>query len=391
MLDGLLNLSLFGIVVYTLLLTHITIAAVTIFLHRHQAHRALELHPAVSHFFRFWLWLTTGIVTREWVAVHRRHHVECETPEDPHSPQIVGLRKVLLEGAELYRQAARDAANLERYGRGTPDDRVERLVYTGRRNQGLVLMLAIDLLLCGIIGLSVWAVQMLWIPLFAAGVINGAGHAIGYRNHQSPDASTNIVPWGILIGGEELHNNHHAHPGSARLSFRPWEIDLGWIYIRLLASLGLARVKRVAPPPARVTAETDVIDRGTVRAIVEGRYQVLADYSRNVMRRIAREERRKPGPDRGALFKRVGRMVMQEESLLAPQSQAQLRRALDCSAALRTAYGFRASLLRTWNDPRGPEAVGQALHEWCQQAEATGIGCLQEFAKRLRGYRMTNR
>jgi stearoyl-CoA desaturase (delta-9 desaturase) len=237
------------VVLITLALTHVTIVTVTVFLHRSQAHRALDLHPAVNHFFRFWLWLTTGMVTREWVAVHRRHHAKCETPEDPHSPQVLGLGKVMSEGAELYKAAADDGETLSRYGHGTPDDWLERNLYGRFTWHGVGLLLILDVLLFGVYGITMWAVQMLWIPFFAAGVINGVGHFWGYRNFETADAATNIVPWGILIGGEELHNNHHAFPSSARLSSKWWELDIGWFYIRLLGALGLARVKKVAPEP----------------------------------------------------------------------------------------------------------------------------------------------
>lgn len=390
-MQGLLNLSPWGVVAYGSIVTHITIAAVTIFLHRYQAHRALELHPAVSHFFRFWLWLTTGMVTREWVAIHRKHHAACETEDDPHSPQVRGLRKVLLEGAELYREASRNRETLDRYGRGTPDDWLERQVYTGRRNRGVSIMLLLNLLLLGPIGLSIWAIQMLWIPLWAAGVINGVGHALGYRNFQSPDASTNIVPWGILIGGEELHNNHHAYPASAKLSSRWWEFDIGWFYIRALEIVRLARVKRVAPKPARVVAAPGRLDGEAVRAIVNSRFQVLARYGREVMARVHREEtRRLAAIDRGlkARFKPARRLLLREERLLDDDARRRLEDALAYSQALQTVYQYRRQLQAIWQSAAGPEAARKALQEWCRRAEATGIDALQHFARRLGGYRL---
>jgi stearoyl-CoA desaturase (delta-9 desaturase) len=255
MYSALLDLPWWGYILVTLLLTHITIASVTIYLHRHQAHRALELHSSVSYFFRFWLWLSTGTVTKEWTAIHRKHHAKCETVSDPHSPQIVGIKKVLLEGAELYRKEAKNCETLKKYGRGTPNDWLERNLYSKHNSLGIILMLTIDLLLFGPIGLTIWAVQMAWIPVTAAGIINGAGHYWGYRNFQPDNASTNIVPWGILIGGEELHNNHHAFIGSAKLSSKWFEFDIGWLYIRTLAVLGLAKIKRVAPKVRLDTAK----------------------------------------------------------------------------------------------------------------------------------------
>jgi stearoyl-CoA desaturase (Delta-9 desaturase) len=277
--NGFVDLPWWGYVVVTLILTHVTIAAVTIYLHRHQAHRGLELHPVPSHFFRFWLWLSTGMITKEWVAIHRKHHAKCETEEDPHSPQIFGINKVLWLGVVLYVKEGYNQETLDRYGHGTPDDWLERNVYSPHAKLGVVLMLLIDLMLFGIAtGAIVWAVQMLWIPFWAAGVINGVGHFWGYRNFQPEDASRNIVPWGILIGGEELHNNHHAYASSAKLSNKWYEFDIGWMYIRILEMFGLAQVKKVAPR-VRLDLAKQQCDAETLQAIITHRYDVLANYS----------------------------------------------------------------------------------------------------------------
>ncbi|HEX9803553.1 MAG TPA: fatty acid desaturase [Gammaproteobacteria bacterium] len=387
--SGLLSLSWWEVILYTLGVTHITIAAVTIFLHRHQAHRALELHPLVSHFFRFWLWLTTGMVTKEWAAVHRKHHAMCETEADPHSPQIRGLRAVLLRGAELYREEADRAETLERYGKGTPDDWLERHLYGRHSYLGITLMLLLDLALLGPIGLTVWAVQMLWSPIFAAGVINGVGHYYGYRNAESPDASTNIVPWGILIGGEELHNNHHAWPGSARLSYQWWEFDIGWLYIRLLQAVGLARVKRVSPPPVQVVpaAEPDV---EAVHAIINYRLQVLARYGSQVIKRIHREELRRVASNRNlkGVFKRARGALLRDESQLDETARRSVGMVLGHSQALAAAVEFRRRLQAIWQQAAGqPEKALAALQQWCREAEASGNRYLQQFARQLAGYR----
>ena len=384
--SGLIDASLWEVVGYTLLTTHITIAAVTIYLHRHQAHRALDLHPAVAHFFRLWLWLTTGMVTRAWVAIHRKHHAKCETPEDPHSPQVLGLKKVLLEGAELYRAAARQPEILEKFGHGTPDDWLERHVYTPHSGKGILLTLAVDVLLFGPIGLTVWAVQMLWIPLFAAGVINGIGHYWGYRNYECADASTNIVPWGILIGGEELHNNHHTFASSAKLSSKWWEFDIGWMYIKLLSYLGLAKVKKVAPKPIIGPAKP-AVDMDTLRALFTYRFQVMADYTRQVIARVNAEELdRAAGPDR-SLLKRARRILAREEALMDEATRARLEEILARNPTLKTVYQFKVRLKAIWaRSQESQEALLQQLQEWCQQAEATGIQALQEFAGRIRRY-----
>ena len=249
--SGWFDLPWWGYVAVALALTHVTIAAVTIYLHRCQAHRAVELHPIVAHFFRFWLWLTTGQVTKEWAAIHRKHHAKVETAEDPHSPQVHGINKVLWAGVYLYVKESYKKETLERYGHGTPDDWLERNVYTPQHFAGIMLMLGFNLLAFGLVpGVLIWLTQMAWIPFWAAGVINGVGHFFGYRNWDDvPDASTNIVPWGILIGGEELHNNHHAFAASAKFSTKWYEFDIGWMYLCVMESLGLATVKRLAPTP----------------------------------------------------------------------------------------------------------------------------------------------
>ncbi len=385
LLNGVLDLSAFETVIAILIFTHITIAAVTIFLHRNQAHRALDLHPAVSHFFRFWLWLTTGMVTREWVAIHRKHHARCEGPEDPHSPQVYGIRKVLFEGSELYRSAARDPAILERFGHGTPDDWLERRVYSRFTWQGVGALLLIDLVLFGVNGIWAWAVQMLWIPFYAAGVINGIGHYWGYRNFESPDASTNISPIGLLIGGEELHNNHHAFPSSAKFSVKPWEFDIGWLYIRILSVLRLARVKKLAPRPQVVEGKL-VIDMDTLKAVIVSRMHVIARYAQEVLKPVSKAELCGSAPACGRLYRRTQRLLIKDRSRLEPAALDRLQGILDQSQTLRTVYQYRERLAELWGrTATSQEALLKGLQDWCQQAEASGIKALQEFARNLRG------
>jgi stearoyl-CoA desaturase (Delta-9 desaturase) len=384
--NGLLDVSWWQALLAALLLTHVTIVAVTVFLHRAQAHRALDLHPAVSHFFRLWLWLTTGMVTQEWVAVHRKHHARCETQDDPHSPQRLGLRRVLWQGAELYRDAAQDPGLCSRFGHGTPDDWLERHLYTGRRNWGMGLMLILDLLLFGVWGLTVWAVQMVWIPFWAAGVINGIGHYWGYRNYSSPDAATNILPWGILIGGEELHNNHHAFPSSAKLSSKWWEFDLGWLYIRLLGLLRLARVKKQAPRLTLIPGK-DAVDMDTLRAVVVSRMHVLANYAREVLAPVTRKELYNSADSCLRLYRQTRRLLASDDWHLDAKARARLGKVLEQSQNLRTVYQFRQRLQDVWERTAGnQEQLLGALQDWCRQAEATGIRALAEFSQRLRGY-----
>lgn len=386
MLNGLVDLPWWGYVLVALGLTHVTIAAVTIFLHRHQAHRALDLHPVVSHFFRFWLWLTTGMITKEWAAVHRKHHARCETEEDPHSPQIFGLPKVLWEGAELYRVESRNPETLEKYGRGTPDDWMERHVYTGRSRLGIQLMFVLNLLLFGPIGITIWAVQMIWIPFFAAGVVNGVGHFWGYRNYESPDAATNIVPWGILIGGEELHNNHHAFPSSAKLSSKPWEFDIGWLYIRSFEMLGLAKVKKVAPEPV-INPAKQTADMETVKAILVNRLHVLSHYAKDVVVPVLREEVHKADESCRHLLKRARSTLVRGDAVMDEDDKTQLQAALSRSQKLSTVYEYKTRLQELWQRTHtSQDSLLHHLQEWCKQAEATGIKGLQDFARSLKGY-----
>jgi stearoyl-CoA desaturase (delta-9 desaturase) len=385
---GVLNLSWWQLVLATLLLTHVTIAAVTIFLHRSQAHRALDLHPIVSHFFRAWLWLTTGMQTKEWVAIHRKHHAKCETTDDPHSPQTRGLRKVLWQGAELYKDEARNTETPARYGHGTPDDWLERNVYSRFTWHGCGLMLGADLILFGAAGIAVWAVQMMWIPFFAAGIINGVAHYWGYRNYDSPDAATNIVPWGIVIGGEELHNNHHTYPTSAKLSSKWFEFDLGWAYIRVLSALGLAKVLRVAPVP-KVAAPRTGVDVQTLQAVIANRYDLLSRYARG-LRSTLNEELRRLGPtaaDRRRFVALRSWLRKSDVKALPAAEQQTLRELLGRSGAMRTLVDMRAELAAIWE--RGTASREQMvvnLQDWIARAEASGIRALQEAALRIRSY-----
>jgi stearoyl-CoA desaturase (delta-9 desaturase) len=383
--QGLLDLSPWQVALLVLAMTHFTIIAVTIYLHRAQAHRALQLHPVLEHLFRFWLWLTTGMVTRQWVAIHRKHHAHCETEQDPHSPQVFGIRTVFWRGAELYMAAGKRAEDLARYGNGTPDDWLERNIYSKFSWSGILLMLGVDLLLFGVYGLTAWAVQMLWIPVLAAGVVNGFGHYWGYRNFETSDASTNLVPWGLVIGGEELHNNHHAFPSSARLSMRRWELDLGWAYIRLLSWLRLARVKRLAPLPRFIEGKHHV-DLETLRALLVGRMHVIRCFSLDVLKPVTREALRDgEHPDRRSV-RRASRMLARAWSQLDESGRRNLEHLLAQSRELAVVYQFRERLRQIWerNAPSQEELLRQ-LQDWCHQAEATGIQALEQFSRQLRG------
>ena len=380
--NGIWDLSWVGLVIFTLVTTHITIVAVTVYLHRHSAHRALDLHPALKHFFRFWLWLTTGMPTREWTAVHRKHHATCETAEDPHSPVIQGLSKILWQGVETYRVAARDSETIQRFGAGCPDDWLERNVYSVHTVIGLASLMVIDVALFGIIGVSVWAVQMLWIPFFAAGVVNGIGHYWGYRNFECPDAATNIVPWGIIIGGEELHNNHHTYPNSAKLSQKPWEFDIGWFWIRLFEILGLAKARSTGPIAHQLPGKR-TLDIDTAWAVLNDRFRVMSRYAEEVVKPLVAQEldatRRAVRKAKDALCR--------EESLVDADGRSRIAELVESSATIKTIYELRLRLQAIWAKRGGnADDLLSALKQWCVDAEASGIQALRDFAEELRSY-----
>lgn len=388
MIFGLLNLSFWGYVLATFVLTQITIASVTIYLHRYQTHRALTLHPAVSHFFRFWLWLTTGMVTAEWVAIHRKHHATTDVEGDPHSPKVLGLKKVFWQGAELYRQASKDEEMIKKYSHGTPDDWIERKLYSAHSAAGIVLMLMINLTLFGVVGLTVWALQMMWIPVWAAGVVNGIGHHWGYRNFECPDAATNVFPWGFWIGGEELHNNHHTFASSAKFSVKWWEFDLGWFYIRCLSLLGLAKVKKLPPKLARDEGKLSV-DLDTVKAVIANRFQVMSYYYKDVVKPILRQEKRHNVASKvdKRLFIRAGRLLRRQEKLLSVRARARLDALLERYERLRLAYRYRQSLQNIWlKTASSQKELVDALQNWCKQAEESGLDVLKQFARQLKSY-----
>jgi stearoyl-CoA desaturase (delta-9 desaturase) len=386
---GLVDLPWWGYVVVTLALTHVTIAAVTIFLHRSQAHRGLDLHPGVSHFFRFWLWITTGMVTKEWVAIHRKHHAKVETEDDPHSPKTRGIGKVLLEGSELYRAEAKNTETLARYGHGTPDDWLERNVYSKLLWQGIATMFVIDFVLFGAVGVTIWAVQMIWIPIFAAGIINGLGHYWGYRNFACLDASTNIVPWGIIIGGEELHNNHHAYGSSAKLSSRWFEFDIGWMYIRILAMLKLATVRKIAPQ-LRFDRSKAVADLVTLQAVITHRYAIATRYAKSVKAACVAEItalRARHGHVDLPSLRRVKRWLASDETVLPERDRARFARALENSAVLQQIYHMRQELAALWGrSTESSEQLLARLQDWCHRAEASGIAPLAQFSLQLKRY-----
>nr|AUX13432.1 delta-9 desaturase [Pseudomonas putida] len=384
--NGLLDLSAWQLVGITLLMTHVTIVSVTVYLHRYSAHRALELNGALKHFFRFWLWLTTAQNTREWTAIHRKHHAKCETPDDPHSPVHKGLGTVLRKGAELYREEARNPETLRIYGKNCPDDWIERNLYSRYKLGGIALMAVIDLLLFGTIGITIWAVQMMWIPFWAAGVVNGLGHALGYRNFECRDAATNLVPWGIVIGGDELHNNHHTYPNSAKLSVKRWEFDMGWAWIRLFCLLRLAKVQRVAPIAHRVAGKAS-LDMDTAMAILNNRFQIMAQYRKLVIGPLVKQELARVDASVRHHFRRAKRLLSRETSLLEDRHHVRIESMLAHSQALKTIYEKRLALQQIWarTSANGHDMLS-AMKDWIHEAETSGIHALRDFAAQLKTY-----
>jgi stearoyl-CoA desaturase (delta-9 desaturase) len=386
---GLMRFSWWQLVLYTLAVTHVTIIGVTVYLHRCQAHRALELHPVVSHFFRFWLWMTTGMLTGQWAAIHRKHHAKCETEEDPHSPQTRGIWKVLLEGAELYRTEAKNEETMRKFSHGTPNDWMERNVYTKYPILGVSLMMVLNVALFGVVGLTIWAVQMVWIPFWAAGVVNGLAHFWGYRNFNSSDASTNIFPWGIIIGGEELHNNHHTYATSAKLSNKWYEFDIGWMYIRIMSAFRLAKVKKVAPTP-RLTTGKMVLDQDTLQAVLANRYEVMARYGK-ALKRAYRQElahlKEVGAREKYQVMRGARSWFHKEEAGLDEPQKRLLPQIFANSQKLKTYIDMRNELASMWERSNASrDQLLVQLQDWCHRAEASGIKALQEFAMRLRRY-----
>lgn len=390
--NGLLDYSAWTLVAITLAVTHLTIISVTLYLHRSQAHRSLDLHPAVSHVFRFWLWLTTGMVTKEWVAIHRKHHAKCETHDDPHSPVAHGIKTVLLTGAELYRTESKNAETLAKYSHGTPTDWIERNLYSRYSWQGVGALLVIFVTLFGALGLTMWAVTMLWIPINAAGIINGIGHWWGYRNFEAPDASTNISPIGWIIGGEELHNNHHTFPTSAKFSVKPFELDLGWGYIRVLQFFGLAQPRKVSP--TLLEGDIKPADHQTLEAVIANRYEVMARFGRELKATCARElaELKAKGEHKGAQwrqFKLAKRWMHRDADRIPVEVAAQLAAARSASPTLDKLLQMREELRLLWTRTNvSADQLVKELQAWCQRAEESGVAELRALSMRLRAARM---
>jgi len=381
---GLTQASWPWLVGYFFLVTQLTIFSVTLYLHRSQAHRGVDFHPLLNHFFRFWTWFSTAMVTKEWVAIHRKHHAKCETDEDPHSPVIYGIKKVLWDGVDLYRQARRNSETMDKYGLGTPSDWIERRVYSAMPEVGPTLMLFLSFALFGLWGVVIWACQMIWIPFWAAGVVNGLGHWWGYRNFESNDTATNLTPWGLIIGGEELHNNHHAFPSSSKFALRKWELDIGWMAIKSFEFVGMAKVLRVAPS-LDVRPNVHLPDSDTIKALIAHKFQVMTDYFGVVIRPTLRAEAAQAGSNLKDMPRRLRKALSSGGRWLDSDARERLGQWVSQRPTMATVMEYRGRLHELMESRNG-EAMLEGLKQWCREAEASGIRALQDFAARLKGY-----
>ena len=386
LINGLIDFTWVGYVLYTLVVTHISIVAITLYLHRGVCHSAIEIKPLLAHFFRFWLWLTTSMRTADWVAVHRKHHAKCETIDDPHSPAYYGIETVLLRGADLYHEEKNNPETLEKYSQNCPTDWVEEKIYTGMNNIGILLLFILNIILFGVVGIIIWAIQMAWTPIFAAGGINGAGHYWGYRNYDTSDDSTNMIPLGIVIGGEELHNNHHAFPTAAKFSLKPWEFDLGWMYIKLFSLLGQIKVKRLAPITI-INEPSKSLDHETGYALLKSKLTVITNYSKIVLKPLMKHEHKKANGELKRLLNRSKCTLVREPHRITNQENNTLDIIFDKCASLKIAYDLRNKLFDILHSRNlKHDKFIDSINQWCEEARSVGIESLVDFSIWLRGY-----
>lgn len=386
LVNGVLDLSAWQVVLYTLIMTHISIVSITVYLHRAMAHRAMDVHPALAHFFRFWCWFTMATITKEWISVHRKHHAKCETDEDPHSPVRKGLKTVLSTGAELYQAEISKKETLERYGKGTPETWVDVNVYAKHKNLGVTLLGFMNIILLGPIGITVWAIQMLWQPVHAAGIINGIGHAFGYRNFECADASRNITPIAIWIGGEELHNNHHTYPNSAKLSVKPWEFDIGWMYIQMFKSVGLVKNVRQGPV-VHVDKNKTELDQDSALAAANNRFQIMAKFYQSVIKPVVNEKKEEANTKLAPVMKRAKKLLSRDEILMTDQYRKQLAELIEYDEMVEKVYQMKQELQLVWKKRSASrDELLHAMQAWCKEAETSGIRALEEFSYSLKQY-----
>lgn len=387
---GLADWTWWQMLIFFLVTYHLTVITVTVYLHRHMAHQSVDLNPVLRVFFRLWLYFGTGMDPREWTAVHRKHHAVCETEEDPHSPKVYGIKRVLIGGAELYGESIIDNKDgmLEKYTRGCPDNWFERNIFQNRHT-GIMILLGIEIILFGFPGMIIWAGQMMSIPVMAAGVINGIGHYWGYRNYESPDMSKNIVPWGIIVGGEELHSNHHTYPNSAKFSSKWWEFDLGWFYICLFSFLGLAKVHHAGRPATSHDKSKSTIDINTAMGAINDRFRIMADYANKVVNPLIKDAMKHADVETKSLLKGAKRLLCQDPNMVTDEQEnkQKIEQILNVSDRLRTVYQLKLDLQKVWKQRvKSRDEIMSAFKAWMDEAENSGINVVKDFASYLKTY-----
>ncbi|MEC9205752.1 MAG: fatty acid desaturase [Pseudomonadota bacterium] len=388
LINGIINFTWVEYLIYTLVVTQITIMCITLYLHRGVCHSAIEIKPVLAHFFRFWLWLTTSMKTADWVAIHRKHHAKVETIDDPHSPAVYGINTVLFRGADLYAEEKANPETIEKYSQNCPTDWIEKKIYSGKSNLGILLLFIFNIILFGVVGIIIWAIQMMWTPIFAAGGINGAGHYYGYRNFDTSDDSTNIMPLAFVIGGEELHNNHHAFPTAAKFSYKPWEFDIGWFYIKIFSILKLVKVKRLAPKTI-IEKTNKELDSDTSYALIRSKITVITNYTKKVIKPVLKRESKNANNELKKLIKKSKVSFIKQPDRISNQSIIDLQKIFNESKTLSIVYELKNKLYSILNERnmRG-EKLSQTINEWCLEAKSNGIDCLDEFCESLKGYKV---
>ena len=388
LINGLIDFTWVEYLIYTLVVTQITIMSITLFLHRGVCHSAIEIKPILSHFFRFWLWLTTSMKTADWVAIHRKHHAKVETIDDPHSPIVHGINTVLFRGADLYNEERGNKETIEKYSKNCPNDWIEQKIYSGKSNFGILILFVLNIFLFGVVGIIIWAIQMMWTPIFAAGGINGAGHYYGYRNFDTPDESTNLIPFAIFIGGEELHNNHHAFATSAKFSSKPWEFDIGWLYIKIFSILGLVKIKRLALNT--IVEKTDKeLDSETAYVLLRSKIMVITNYTKKVIKPILKRESKAASNELKKLIKKSKNSFIRQPDRISNQSITDLQKIFDESVSLSVVYNFKNKLHDILNNKYTElEKFKETIEGWRLEAKKEGIDYLDEFSDSLKGYKI---
>ncbi len=388
LINGLIEFTWVEYIIYTLIVTQITIMAITLYLHRGICHSAIDIRAPLAHFFRFWLWFTTSMKTADWVAIHRKHHAKVETIDDPHSPIVHGINTVLFRGADLYAEEKANEETIKKYSHNCPNDWIEHKIYSGKSNLGILFLFILNILMFGVVGIIIWAIQMMWTPIFAAGGINGVGHYYGYRNFDTADESTNMMPIAFFIGGEELHNNHHAYPTAAKFSYKPWEFDIGWLYIKIFSIIGLVKVKRLAPKTI-VEETSKELDSETAYALLRSKILVITNYTKKVINPIMKKETKSASNELKKLIKKSKTSFLRQPDRISNQSITDLQMIFNENNSLSIVYNLKNKLHSILNSKYSKlDKFKDTINEWCLEAKSQGIDDLNDFSESLKGYKI---